>query len=182
MTFSTVTNWLGTSGHPVYISANAPTALMRARSRRTVISHETPLADAESRRRCLVELVEQVGRRLRCHATQGRPVGLKVRFADFSNITHSLTLPRPANVTQELLDAGLELLTKRLRPRHLPVRQIGFGVHTLCESGTVPQQSFGEQHRERQRGLDRVADLIAARFGKSGLRRGTGMEKGRSDS
>jgi hypothetical protein len=77
-----------------------------------------------------------------------------------------------------LLDAGLELLTKRLPPRHLPVRLLGFGVHRLGETGPVQQQLFGEPERERQRELDRVADLIAARFGKSGLRRGTSMDKG----
>lgn len=146
------------------------------------ISHETTFAadigDAEILRAWLVDLVEQVGRRLRRHDIQGRTVELKVRFADFTLITRSLTLPRPTNVTQELLDAGLELLTKRLPPRHLPVRLLGFGVHKLGDSGPVQQQLFGEPERERQRELDRVADLIASKFGKSGLRRGTSLEKG----
>ncbi len=145
------------------------------------ISHETTfaadIADAESLRAWLVDLVEQVARRLRRHAIEGRSVELKVRFADFTTITRSLTLSRPTNVTQELLDAGLELLTKRLPPRHLPIRLVGFGVHKLGESGPIQQQLFGEPERERQRELDRVADQIAAKFGKSGLRRGTGLDK-----
>lgn len=33
-----------------------------------------------------------------------------------------MTLPEPTNLTQELLDAGVELLNKRLPPRHPPVR------------------------------------------------------------
>ena len=145
------------------------------------ISHETTfaadIADAESLRAWLVDLVEQVARRLRRHAIEGRTVELKVRFADFTTITRSLTLSHPTNVTQELLDAGLELLTKRLPPPHLPIRLVGFGVHKLGESGPVQQQLFGEPERERQRELDRVADQIAAKFGKSGLRRGTGLDK-----
>jgi len=145
------------------------------------VSHETTfatdIADDEILRAWLVELVEQVARRLRRQDIQGRSVELKVRLADFSTLTRSLTLPRPTHVTQELLDAGLELLTTRLPARRLPVRLLGFGVHRLGETGPVQQQLFDQPERERQRELDRVADQIAAKFGKSGLRRGTGLEK-----
>lgn len=146
------------------------------------VSHETTfatdIADDELLRAWLVELVEQVARRLRRHGIEGRAVELKVRLADFTTLTRSLTLPRPTNVTQELLDAGLELLTTRLSTRRLPVRLLGFGAHRLGEAGPVQQQLFDQPERERQRELDRVADQIAAKFGKTGLRRGTGLEKG----
>lgn len=147
------------------------------------VSHETTfatdVADDEILRAWLVELVEHVARRLRRHEIQGRSVELKVRLADFTTLTRSLKLPRPTNVTQELLDAGLELLTTRLPSRRLPVRLLGFGVHRLAEPGPVQQQLFDQPERERQRDLDRVADQIAAKFGNSGLRRGTSMDKGR---
>ena len=146
------------------------------------ISHETTfatdIADDEILRAWLVELVEQVARRLRRHDIQGRSVELKVRLADFTTLTRSLTLTCPTNVTQELLDAGLELLTTRLPPRRLPVRLLGFGVHRLGETGPVQQHLFDQPERERQRELDRVADQIAAKFGKTGLRRGTSIDKG----
>jgi DNA polymerase-4 len=146
------------------------------------ISHETTfaedIADNEVLRAWLVELVEQVARRLRHQGIQGRTVELKVRLSDFSTITRANTLPRPTNVTQELLDAGLELLTQRLPPRRLPVRLLGFGVSKLGDAGLVQQQLFGEPEREKQKELDGVADRIVAKFGKSALRRGTGMDKG----
>ncbi len=146
------------------------------------ISHETTfatdIADDEILRAWLVELVEQVARRLRRHDIQGRSVELKVRLADFTTLTRSLTLTCPTNVTQELLDAGLELMTTRLPPRRLPVRLLGFGVHRLGETGLVQQHLFDQPERERQRELDRVADQIAAKFGKTGLRRGTSIDKG----
>ncbi|MHB9080339.1 MAG: DinB/UmuC family translesion DNA polymerase [Pirellulaceae bacterium] len=40
--------------------------------------------------------------RLRRHELRGRVVHLKVRFADFSLITRSQTLPEPTDITQEL--------------------------------------------------------------------------------
>jgi hypothetical protein len=47
----------------------------------------------------------------------GRTISIKVRFADFKTISRSLTLPQPTNITQELLKAGMELMT-RLPPGH----------------------------------------------------------------
>src|SRR5258707_5280490 len=78
------------------------------------ISHESTfaedIADREVLRAWLMELAEQVARRLRRNALKGRTVELKVRFADFQTITRSLTLPEPTNITQELLQSGTELL------------------------------------------------------------------------
>ena len=144
------------------------------------ISNETTFAadisDMEVLRAWLVELVDQVAQRLRRHDLKGRAVELKVRFADFKTISRSLTLAEPSNVTQDLLDAGMDLLTKRLPPRHLPVRLLGFGVSKLDDSGTSQQQLFDQPDRARHRELDRVADQITAKFGKMAIRRGTGLK------
>jgi len=145
------------------------------------ISNETTfsedISDMEMLRTWLVELVEQVAQRLRRQEIKGRTVELKVRFADFKTISRSLTLREPTNITQELLDAGVDLLIKRLPPRHLPVRLLGFGVSNLDDSGTSQKQLFDQPIQERHRELDRVADQIMAKFGKLAIRRGTRLEK-----
>ena len=145
------------------------------------ISAETTFAedisDMEVLRAWLVDLVEQVARRLRRHEIKGRTIELKVRFADFKTITRSLTLAEPTNITQELLDAGVELLTQRLPPRHLAVRLLGFGVNKLDDSGRSQQQLFDQPDQARHRELDRVADQITVRFGKSAIQRGARLDK-----
>lgn len=144
------------------------------------ISHETTftedIADVELLRAWLVELVEQVARRLRRHGLKGRTVELKVRYADFKTISRSLTLAEPSHTTQELLAAGVELLTQRLPPRSLPVRLLGFGVTKFDESGETQPLLFDEPERERNRELDRVADQITSKFGKHALHRGAGFD------
>jgi DNA polymerase-4 len=143
------------------------------------ISHETTfpedIADMDVLRAWLVDLVEQVARRLRLHDLRGRTVDIKVRFADFKTISRSLTLDAPTNSTQELLDAGLELLTSRLPPHHLPVRLLGFGVNQLDGSGSSQLRLIDQPAQQRHRELDTVADQIAAKFGKRAIRRGAGM-------
>jgi hypothetical protein len=87
-------------------------------------------------------------------------------------------MAEPTNITQELLEVGVELLTTRFPAGHLPVRLLGFGVNNLDDSGTSQQQLFDEPVRERHRELDRVADEITAKFGKPAIRRGARLNGG----
>ena len=145
------------------------------------ISNETTFAeeisDMEVLRAWLVELVEQVARRMRQHDIKGRTVELKVRFADFQTITRSMTLTESTSSTRELLDAGVELLTKHLPARHRPIRLLGFGVSKLGDSGKAQLTLFDQPDRKRHQELDRVADQITEKFGKLAIRRGTRLEK-----
>ena len=139
------------------------------------ISHETTfevdIQELETLQGWLVELVEQVARRLRRHNLKGRSAELKVRFADFATISRSLTMAEPTNITQQLIEAGIELLTTKLPPGHLPVRLLGFGVTGLEGAGKSQGLLFDESHREQHRQLDRVADQITQKFGKRAIRR-----------
>ena len=143
------------------------------------ISHETTfehdIADMEVLRAWLLDLTEQVGCRLRRHGLRGRTVQLKVRFADFSLITRSQTLPEPTDITYELWQAADELLCQRLPADHLSVRLIGMGVSGLDDSGQVQGLLFDQQDRQKQTRLDTVADQVKARFGAGAMRRGSSM-------
>jgi len=145
------------------------------------ISNETTFAedilDVDDLKAWLVNLIEQVGRRLRYHDRMGRTIELKIRFSDFKSLTRSITLGRSTNITSELLEAGIELLCNRLPKNHLPVRLIGFGVSNFDQSNMMQLQLFDESQREQQRSLDKVSDQIAKKFGKQALHRATGMNK-----
>jgi DNA polymerase-4 len=124
----------------------------------------------------LVDLVEQVGWRLRQHKLRVRTVQLKVRFADFSTITRSLTLPEPTDITDELRRTADELLCQRLPSGHLPVRLLGVGVSGLDNTGQVQGMLFDGENRKRQGQVDAVADQIKERFGSGAIRRGSGLK------
>ncbi len=127
-------------GHPVIVGGS-PEAhgiddrLVIPEREAKSISHETTfekdIDDLEVLRAWLLDLTEQVGWRLRRHGLRGRTVHLKVRFADFSTITRSLTLPEPTNLTHELWQAADEMFCHRLPADHLPVRLVGMGVGGL---------------------------------------------------
>src|SRR5208283_2176881 len=122
----------GSSGEHLWNLAHGidPRTVVSEREAKSVSNETTferDIADVEILRAWLVDLVEQVGGRMRRHRLRGRTVQLKVRFADFSTITRSHTLPEPTNITQELWQAADELLRLRLPKDHLPVRLLGMG-------------------------------------------------------
>lgn len=146
------------------------------------ISNETTfpedISDKEILRSWLVDLVDQVARRLRQHDLKGRTAEIKVRFSDFKTISRSVTLANPTNLTKELLEAGIELLTHKLPSTHLPVRLLGFGVNNLGDKQQTQLELFSQPERERHRELDKALDQITEKFGKLSIRRGSGLDKG----
>ncbi len=140
-------------------------------SNETTFEHD--ISDMDVLRAWLVDLAEQVGYRLRRHGLRGRTVQLKVRFADFSTITRSQTLPEPTDITDVLWRAADELLCQRLPAGHLPVRLLGMGVSGLDDTRQIQRMLFDGEERERQSRVDAVADQIKEKFGAGALRRGS---------
>ena len=141
------------------------------------ISHETTFAvditDPEMLRAWLLELTEQVGRRLRQYTLSGRTVQIKIRLADFQTVTRARTLVRPTNVTQELWQAAADLLMQFAGQRRPAVRLLGVGVSGLQADPLAQQQLFDIEDHNRQGQLDAVADAIHQKFGGQAIRRGT---------
>ena len=148
------------------------------------ISHETTfavdIADRAVLRAWLLELTDQVARRLRRHRLRGRTVQLKIRFADFRTITRSQTLPEATDLTDELWRVVVGLLDTRLPKDMQPVRLVGMGVSSFDTSGQVQRQLFDEPQRTRHAQLDAVADAIRDRFGLEAIRRAGALKKEQS--
>jgi DNA polymerase-4 len=146
------------------------------------ISHETTfandIAEPETLRAWLLELTEQVARRLRRHELSGRTVHIKVRSTDFHTLTRARTLVRPTNVTQELWHATAELFSQRVLAECLPVRLLGMGVSGLQTGGRSQQQLCDDEDHRKHGQLDAVADAIQDRFGGNAIGRGTRRLRG----
>ncbi len=143
------------------------------------ISHETTfpvdIDDLETLRAWLTELTEQVARRLRRHGLRGRTVQLKVRYADFQTYTRATTLPTATDITGELWQAAVDILTTRLPDRPLAVRLLGVGVSGIEGHGKTQQLLFKED-REKQSRLDAATDEIRQRFGSTAVERGIQLD------
>lgn len=150
------------------------------------ISHEHTFAadidDADALKAWLLELTEQVARRLRRHDLLGRTVHLKVRYSNFDTITRSRTLPAASNTTRTLWQAVSDMIENHLPDRPLVVRLLGMGVSNFDAPPVNRQQTLFDAESseadgdERDSRLDNVADQIRSRFGHKSLRRGSVMK------
>lgn len=148
------------------------------------ISHETTfaadVADREMLQAVLLQLTEQVARRLRRHGLTARTVHIKVRFGDFSTITRNQTLAEPTDLTEVLWRTAAEMLANRLpkNQQRKPVRLLGMGISGLDDSGETQGLLFDREERRQQGQVDAVTDEILQRFGKGAIGRAGAMGKG----
>lgn len=148
----------------------------KSESSETTFAHDT--CDRRFLERALMAHAERVGASLREQGIKGRTVTLKIKFADFQQITRSQTLPQPISSTQTLFDVGCRLL--RAEVLRQPVRLIGLGLSGFDDApaqlalpgvlrGAGEQDPAEEARRQR---LDAALDAVRARFGKAAVQRG----------
>lgn len=145
------------------------------------ISHETTfpedINDSDILRAWLLELTEQVGRRLRDSDVCGRTVHIKVRYSNFETITRSKSLSEPTNVTNTLWNTVSAMFANELPKRPLVIRLLGMGVSNLQKPQPLQQTLFADPpDEERHSKLDEVADKIRERFGTTSLRRASTVQ------
>jgi len=144
------------------------------------ISHETTFStnvdEMDVLRAWLLELTEQVARRLRRHDLRGRIVHVKIRFADFHTITRSRKLAEPTASTDSLWEVAADLLAVCLRRDRNPVRLLGMGVSQIDCTSQTQRLLFGEAEHRRNDEIDRMSDQIRSRFGHGALRRGSTLQ------
>jgi DNA polymerase-4 len=127
------------------------------------------VADPEVIHRELLRLTERVAGRLRAAELVGRTVSLKVRFADFTTITRSHTLPDPTDVGQEIYAAARRLYDA-LGLQRARIRLVGVRVESVLPvSRATRQLTFGGR-AAGWREAERAADRAARRFGPGAVR------------
>ncbi len=143
------------------------------------VSHEktfpTDIFDQEILLAWLLELTDQVGRRLRRHDIFGRTVKLKFRFDDFETLARSKSIA-PSNTTQTLYETASELMKGISRNQQRGVRLIGMGVSNLSRQAPVQLSLFDQADKDKQSRVDNISDAIRDKFGRSKLHRGTNLQ------
>ena len=120
----------------------------------------------------LLRLSERTAARLRASAQVGRTVSIKVRFADFTTITRSRTLPEPTDLGRLVYDTALELYAA-LGLQRARIRLVGVRVEGIADASGQPHQlQLGERERG-WRDAEQAVDRAARRFGAGSVRPAT---------
>ena len=127
------------------------------------------LDDPEEIKRELLKLSEQVTRRVRANGLVARTFTLKVRFADFTTITRSKTLPDPTDTSHDVY-ATIAALFDALHLQRARIRLVGVKAEGLLPAGERSEQLAFDAPEHGWRDADRAKDRAAARFGKDAIK------------
>jgi DNA polymerase-4 len=114
-----------------------------------------------------LRLTEKASARLREKELFAKTISIKVRFADFSTITRSKTLPLPISSTQEIYQVVKDLYIA-LKLDRARLRLIGVSLENLHES--APQQLMLGQREKGWREAESAVDRASERFGEESVR------------
>ena len=117
----------------------------------------------------LLRLAGRVGRRMRNAEVAGRTVTLTVRFADFTTITRSKTIPEATDVTHEVHRTAVRLYDA-LGLQRARIRLVGVRVEGLVARETVQRQLVLGEREHGWSEADRAVDRATRRFGAAAVR------------
>ncbi len=146
------------------------------------VSHETTFSvdidDDETLEAWLLELTEQVGRRLRRHGIYGKTIQLKLRYSNFETITRSRTISPATQTTESLWQAARHLLKTCREADRRSVRLLGMGVSNLSRNKKIQQSLFDQEESEKANRVDDAADSIREKFGNASVKRASSLAHG----
>lgn len=130
--------------------------------------------DKELLRTWILRHAERVGASLRRQHLAGRTVTLKIKYADFRQITRQVTLDRRICSTESIYETAVSILDGlELADR---VRLVGVGVSGFEAGGPVQLSLMEEKRPEKNEGrrdrLNMAVDALRSRYGGDAVMRG----------
>ena len=149
---------------------------------KSISAAETFSHDIENPEEILREylrLSERVSERLRSRKLYAKTITIKVRFADFTTINRSKTLPVGTDSTHEIYDV-VKKLYKALNIDRARFRLVGVSLDNLEED--APQQLILGARESGWREAEGAMDKAKARFGDSSVKPGRLIRKGKPET
>jgi DNA polymerase-4 len=169
----------GKHGKSLYYKARGiDTRVVETINQRKSVGHEvtfdTDLVDKKIIHKELLDLADQVAKRLRRKKLHGRTITLKVKYHDVQQITRSSTIGKETSDSKQIIHEVLRLLHKTAAGKK-PVRLLGISVANLNSVGSVQQPSlFNDTDSSPKRlKINTAVDEINEKFGVTAIRPGT---------
>lgn len=182
----TLVRWLGpgAGSHLHNLAWNRDPRTVRLGGRAGSVGSQSALGrglvDDDELSLVLLRLADRVSGRMRKKGRAGRTITVRVRFADMSSVTRSISLPAAVSTTAALHHGGVPLLRSARSDHDGPVTLVGISVSHL-ESGEALQLELpfdagdptraGSPAGAAQRSIDEQVDKARARFGKKAVGR-----------
>ena len=147
-------------------------------SRRKSVSSERTLsrntADKEVLKQYLLKQADEVARYMRKSDTRGKTIILKLKHADFKQITRSTSIGITTQTSKTIFRCAAQLLEDYMLTQ--TIRLIGVGVSGFASSDTPMQLDLFNQHSDAGKNwerVDRTVEKISKKFGNDAIKRAT---------
>lgn len=128
----------------------------------------------------LLDQSHRVASRLRDTELVSAAVSIKVRFADFTTLTRTRTLPAATDVAHDIYLTARELLAAMQLPDD-GVRLLGVRCEALSVAATTAVQGTLDDGDGDRREAERAMDSVRARYGSAALRAAALVSPGRNE-
>jgi DNA polymerase-4 len=125
-----------------------------------------------------LRLTEKAAARLRENGYYAKTISIKVRFADFSTVSRSKTLPLPIDSTHDIYEIA-KALYLALNLDRARLRLVGISLDNLSEA--APEQLLLGAREKGWREADTAIDRAKLRFGGGSVRPGRLIRKSSAD-
>lgn len=167
--FGVVGLWMKQASHGIDHSP-----VQEEREKNKSIGHTTTLprdlTELEDVKRVMLNLADQVARRLRRQKLMAQTVQITIRTPDMKTITRSQTL---GNVTEQADDIYKEACELYLRHWHRgkPVRLLGITLQNLVprENSALQLDLFDYEQQPKKETLTKTMDLLRDKFGEDAI-------------
>ncbi len=130
--------------------------------------HDTDDADLVATE--ILRMAERTASRMRAQQMVGRTVTLSVRFADFTTITRTGTLPAYTDRTNDIHAEAMRLF-RRLNLQRARIRRVGVRAEKLVPKSVTYEQPALDDPARGWGEADAATDNLVLRFGPHALRR-----------
>jgi DNA polymerase-4 len=149
----------------------SPSSAPKSISAETTFSDDIYNLDELCRR--LWPLCETVSRRLKSRHLLGRTVTLKLKKADFRQVTRSRTLGDPTQIAEIIYRTGVSMLEKESNgPAY---RLIGIGMNDILDEDEAGPPDLLHEDLARISKVERAIDTVRAKLGDGAIGKGRQM-------
>jgi DNA polymerase-4 len=155
------------------VEPNAPAKSISAET-----TFEADISEADALAARLWPLCQTVSRRLKRAGLAGRTVTLKLKTAQFRQLTRSRRLADPTRLAEELFRAARQALEKEADGRRF--RLIGIGASDLTDDAQADPPDLADPDRARRAKVEQAIDRVRAKLGEKAIDKGRALSAGRS--
>lgn len=119
-------------------------------------------------------LSDSVSARMRADGVRAFCIGVTIRSNDFKNKSHQKKLNEPTDITSEIFGISRKLFCE-LWDRRTPLRLIGISLTDVTKGEEEQMSLFVDEHKEKERQVDKAVDEIRNRFGSDMIKRGSSL-------